>query len=304
MGKRIVYILIAVVVVGWGLKWYFFDQGPVPETSSYKIDLAGLRAAAGPQENGPVNINGLLVGEGGFPAAAVIAGDSFFKKRPMVFTSFQITYADGRSVIVDTAHDEHLHKKYFSDEGFFPERFDEMQNAMRAADLIIATHEHMDHVGGIAQSPYLDEIAGHTALLEEQIHGPTIELAEFPEGALDKFTPLEYDRIHSPMPGIALLKAAGHSTGSQIIYVRKRDGQEFLFVGDIVWNMEGVRRLAARPRLVSMLFLQEDRDSVAQQIRAIHEFVAAHPDVNVVVAHDAQQWQDLLASGKIDPGFE
>lgn len=304
MGKRIVYILVAVVIVGWGLKWYFFDQGSVPETSNFQIDLVELRDAAGPQEQGPVNLNGLLVGESAFPAAGVIAGDSFFEKRRMVFTSFQLVYNDGRSVILDTAHNEYLHKKNFGEDGFNNERFDEMQNAMRKADLIVATHEHMDHVGGISQSPYLEEITAHTALLEEQIHGPTIGLAEFPEGALEKFTPLKYEGMLSPMPGVVLLRAAGHSTGSQIIYVRKTNGQEFLFVGDIVWNMEAVRRLAARPRLVSMLFLQEDRDAVAQQIRAIHEFVAAEPDVNVIVAHDAQQWEDLLASGKIDPGFE
>ena len=305
---RLVIILAVSFAVIWGVKYYLFDSSPVPDTSDYALDINEIRGLARNQPGTlPVELRGLKVGESQMPATAGVAGDGLFSKRDLVFTSFQVVYPD-RTVIVDTAHDESIHTGNFGDTGFHQAAFDQMQDAIKQAALIVITHEHLDHIGGIAKSPHLAEITPRALLTDGQIHGPTIGQAGFPEGALEKFKKFDYDRLHSPAPGIVLIKAAGHSTGSQIIYVTLANGEEYLFVGDIVWHMDAIRRLRGRPRLVSMAFLGEDRDAVAAQIRTLYDLNAllSSPEysrLHIVDAHDADQWRQYIKTGLIKEGF-
>lgn len=300
--RRLLPLLILFAAASGG-SCFLFSSYPVPETSDYSINLDRMRAAASAGGDLPLRLNVLLVGEGEFPRAAVVATDSLFEKRRMVFTAFQAVYAD-RTVIIDPPHDKRLHEELFSGTPFYDESFVAMQSALRKASLILATHEHVDHVGGIAQSPYFDEIAPRVALTREQIEGPTIAAAEFAEGALARLKPLEYEGVYSPAPGIALQKAAGHSQGSQLIFVRLASGAEFLFVGDIAWNMDNITRLTGRPWLVSYTFLKEDRGAVAHQLRALYNLKEQNPQLRFVVAHDPAEYEEYIQKGWVGSKFE
>jgi glyoxylase-like metal-dependent hydrolase (beta-lactamase superfamily II) len=300
---RLLLSFLAVFAAASGGSCFLFNSYPVPEQSDYSINLDRMRAAASAGGAPPLRLNSLLVGEGEFPRGAVVATDSLFEKRRLVFTAFQAVYAD-QTVIIDTAHDKRLHEEFFSGTPFYEENFDALQAAMRKATLILATHEHMDHVGGIAHSPFFDEIVPRVALTREQIEGPTIAAADFAEGALARLKPLEYEGVYSPAPGIALQKAAGHSQGSQLIFVRLASGAEFLFVGDIAWNMDNVTRLTGRPWLVSYTFLKEDRAAVAHQLRALYNLKAQNPDLRMIVAHDPAEYEEYIQKGWIGAKFE
>ena len=116
--------------------------------------------------------------------------------------------------------------------------------------------------------------------------------------------PLNYDGLHLIAPGVVLQKAPGHSVGSQLIYVRRNDGQEFLFIGDIAWNLRNIEEQTGRPLLVSWIFLQEDREQVAHQLRALLELKQSHPELQVVIAHDGDILERIRKSYGVGSSFQ
>lgn len=287
--------------------YVLFLYTPVVDTSDYSIPIDEMRSLSIPEGESnqalPVSLNSMIIAEGQFPSAAVMAGDSLFENTNLVFVSFQLIYSDGHHIILDTAQDSSLHNEFYEGQPFYDDRFDAMQEAMKEASLIVATHEHVDHVGGIAQSPYLTSIKDRVRLTSEQINGPTIEAARFPEGVLEELNPLEYDGLHLLAPGVVLKKAPGHSEGSQLIFVKLQSGVEYLFVGDIAWKMRNIDEQRGRPAVVSWIFLQEDREQVAQQLLALKNLKSSHPELRLVVAHDGEDLE-RLRNGGMGQGFQ
>ncbi len=100
-----------------------------------------------------------------------------------------------------------------------------------------------------------------------------------------------------------LVKAAGHTPGSQMVFVQLADGKELLFLGDVAWHMDQIRELWYRPRLVTDLFIGEDRDAVLAQFRTLHDLAEREP-VQLVVSHDVDQRKALIESGALGSHFE
>jgi glyoxylase-like metal-dependent hydrolase (beta-lactamase superfamily II) len=303
-GRRILkialYVVLAIIVLIGIAAYVLLAVSPVPKTSEYEVDLAFVRQLAmegdGPL---PVRLNAMIVADGAFPKVMVIAGSGFQEQR-MAFPSFQVVYEED-TIIVDAAHSQAEHEAMFPGKPYDSEKFEVMQTAMRESRLILATHEHFDHIGGLAKSPYLDEIREKVILTREQIDNAGPETG-FTHYMLAKFTALEYDKYHLIAPGIVLIKAAGHTPGSQMIYVRLQDGTEYLLVGDVVWNSENLERLTGRPWLTS-LFLNEDRKIHGHQIRTLYN-IAQNEPINLVISHDGEQIEEYMRQGLLGSSFE
>lgn len=293
-------IVFVVVVIVVAFQHFFLDEYPAKGTPfSLNISEARKLAMTKPDRL-PVKIQSIIVAEGAFPANAVVAGESLFRKRALAFTANKVVYGDGY-VIIDTAHDQSTQDEFFNGHPFYADKFNIVQSALEKAKLILFTHEHMDHVGGVSHALHFDLVAPHVGMTKEQMEGETLKDAKFPDGSLSKLKPVVYDQMISPEPGIVLIKAPGHSTGSQMIFVRLKDGKEFLFVGDIAWDMDNVTWQRGRPRLLSML-LHEDRYAVRGQLEAI-KAAAEKEKLIVVVAHDKDQWEDYVKKGFLEAGF-
>ncbi len=172
---------------------------------------------------------------------------------------------------------------------------------MRQSQTILLTHEHLDHIAGLAHSPYLDELLPKVVLTREQFGNLTPDLGLAP-GQLARLTPLDYDFYYRIAPGIVLVKAAGHSPGSQMVYLRLQDGTEFLLVGDVVWNMQSLTRLSGRPLLMSLM-LQEDWSAVQNQIRALYNLSQSQP-VHLLISHDYGQIDSYIQQGLVGSEFK
>ena len=273
---------------------------PVPEVSSYQLDVAQVRQLAASGDGPlPVRLNALIVAEGTNAKTLVIAGGGFQDQR-MVFPSFQVVYADG-TVVVDAVHTQAEHSQSFPGQPYDTRKYDLMQTAMRRSRTIIATHEHFDHIGGIANSPYFDEISAKVRLTAAQVANAA-SLAGFPSALLAKLTAFDYDGYYRLAPGLVLVKAPGHTPGSQMVYIRLQNGSEYLLVGDVVWNSESIDRLTGRPLLMN-LSMNEDRASLGNEIRTLYNIAHSEP-IHLVVSHDGEQIEQYMRQGLLGSSFE
>jgi glyoxylase-like metal-dependent hydrolase (beta-lactamase superfamily II) len=298
----VIVCLAAVALIG---KYFLMDRAPIPKESSFSIDMDELRRLATSQEGGlPIEVRAMVIAETAFPSWMVVAGGGA-GEIPIAFVAYQIVYPD-KTVVIDSAFDRAAFEAMpYELNSFSDENYAKLQDSMKNASLVLITHEHFDHIGGIAASPYLAEIIPHLLLTKEEVESFLLEDAGFPAGALDGYTPVSYDRYYAAAPGIVLIKAPGHAPGQQIVYVMTKNGAEYLLIGDIVWSRENLKRGANRPLLVS-LALREDVDSARGEIRWVLDNLYNNPDnaITYVISHDGGQLDEYIKTGVITEGFK
>ncbi|MFN4355689.1 MBL fold metallo-hydrolase [Parvibaculum sp.] len=289
------------LVVGGAAYYWFIVESTMPSDAEYAFDIGEVRrAVAAVPGDKPRSVEVEWVASFSFPATAIVAGDGW-SSREMPVYSFRLVYPD-KSAIIDTALSEELGGSNLA--AFNADAFERMNKAMEEASLIVITHEHMDHIGGITEHPNLSAILPQTKLTEEQLSQPGRSLpARFAEGVLDGFVPLAYDRLMVIAPGVVLIEAPGHTPGSQMVYVQLQDYSEFLFVGDVAWQYRNILTQRQRARLVTQVFLNEDRKAVFGQLAALHALSEAEPEIAIVPGHDGEIVGQLVEAGRLTEGF-
>jgi glyoxylase-like metal-dependent hydrolase (beta-lactamase superfamily II) len=303
-GKRILrtfFTILAILVIIIGVAGYILlGYSPVPKTSTYQLDITEIRQLAQADNSLlPVRLNVLDLGGGTMPQFLIFAGGAF-QETTMPVPVFQVVYPGG-TVIVDTGMDKASFDQMFPGGSFSTASYDQLQSAMRQSQNILLTHEHLDHLAGLSHSPYLDELVPKVILTREQIRSITLDTVLTPN-LLARFTPLDYDNYHLVAPGMVLVKAAGHSPGSQMVYLRLHNGNEFLLVGDVIWSMESLTRLRGHPMLISLM-LQEDWSATHNQLRKLYNLSQSEP-LYLLISHDYGQIDGYIQQGLVEDVFE
>jgi glyoxylase-like metal-dependent hydrolase (beta-lactamase superfamily II) len=214
-------------------------------------------------------------------------------------------YADG-TVMVDAGMDQQVHR-------FFGRGVEEPYDAAAARDvaaaldkarLIVVTHEHGDHVAGVITSPRAAALAAKTVLTRAQIQALTTA-PQMPEigltaDAARRYLVIDYGSYHPVAPGMAFIKAAGHTPGSQMVLIVLESGREILLVGDATWHMDGVRLVKGK----DAPWVTEDQPAVLDELRWLNGLARTDPSLVVVASHDDDARQDLIARGVIGGRFE
>jgi len=186
--------------------------------------------------------------------------------------------------------------------------WDSIQVALRDARLSVITHEHWDHVMGIMRSQFFETIRPHAMFTRAQAAWMA-RLVPPPAGTgvdsaqAARVLTVDYDPYMSIAPGVVLIRAAGHTPGSQLVYVRLADGKELILAGDVAWNMAGIRE--QRPNAVATkrrLGVVEDDAASARQVRWLKQVMDT--GVDVLVAHDALWLERLIARGILVRGLD
>jgi glyoxylase-like metal-dependent hydrolase (beta-lactamase superfamily II) len=196
-------------------------------------------------------------------------------------------------------------KEFDYTDAFYSENWNKLQEAMIKSELIIFTHEHWDHTGGLAKSRYLNDLTGRVILTKEQVESPLLKEAGFPLSFINKINPLNYKEYYKVAPGIVLIKAPGHTPGSQMIYVRLQNGNEFLFTGDIVWNFTGIEKLKNRPFFVTLIG-GEDCIKLGHLIRWLYDeiYMKEKPNIRIIPCHDPEIIDLYIEKGILSDDFE
>ncbi len=277
-------------------------QAPAP---AWSADLKEIRRVAamipGPR---PLRINMLKFAESrrtkNFSVQGAAAEPSVQAR-----TVFQVVYRDGY-VMVDAGMDEQVHKFFGRGvvEPYFPDEAKEVERAVRGARSIVVTHEHGDHVAGVIRSAFLDEIAPKTLLTRTQVQtlstAPQMPEIKLTPAMAARYNVVDYDKYLPYGPGFALIKAPGHTPGSQMIYVVLESGREYLLAGDAAWHMDGVRQMKGK----DAPWVTEDKDQVLAQLQWLNELGRTERNLTVVVSHDVEQHKQLVDSGLLGGKLE
>jgi glyoxylase-like metal-dependent hydrolase (beta-lactamase superfamily II) len=114
---------------------------------------------------------------------------------------------------------------------------------------------------------------------------------------------LVYAGLHAIAPGVVLIKAPGHTPGSQMIFVRLASGREYLFMGDVASLADNVLLQHQRSRYVTRFISGDDRAAVAAQLRAIDDLHRQAPAMVLVPGHDGPTIAALIGQGALTAGF-
>ena len=294
-------VLCALLLIAGGSYYWFMVENHIPSGAEYALDIGEIRRLAGgvPGDQ-PIAIEVEGVGLFKPPAAFVVAGDGWAPSDLPVY-SYRVVYPH-TSVIIDTALNQELGGGNLA--SFDAAAFARIQAAMAQSSLILLTHEHADHIGGLTTHSNLAAVLAVTKLTREQIANPAAMLpAKLPDHALDGYVPLDYREYHAVAPGMVLIKSPGHTPGSQMAYVRTAEGAEFLFIGDVAWHFRNIELQRERPRLVTQFTIEEDRAAVFGQLGALHRLHEAEPRINIVPGHDGVAVDRLIDAGLLKSRF-
>ena len=99
--------------------------------------------------------------------------------------------------------------------------------------------------------------------------------------------PSSYD-VHGDGSVVVAL-AGGHTTGSVVIFVTVPSGKHYAFIGDLTWQLDGIRRRVERPWLMQKL-----ADGDPEQVRqGLLRVIALAGLMQIVPAHDRDAYDGI-----------
>jgi len=220
-------------------------------------------------------------------------------------TAYQIVYPDG-TLMVDTGMDLSTHQFFGrgAQEPYFPEAAARVAQALRSAKAIIVTHEHGDHIAGLIRSASFAELASKTVLTRAQLQtlmtDPQIPELRPTAEMTARLRVVDYSDYMAFAPGIALIKAPGHTQGSQMVYVALQSGKEVLLAGDVAWHMDGVRMSTGK----DAPWIKEPPELMAAELSWLNGLSRTEKNLSIVISHDEDQRRQYIEQGVLGDGFE
>src|SRR5215472_14220389 len=160
---------------------------------------------------------------------------------------------------------------------------------------IVVTHVHWDHVSGIPDFPNIPVLvtaAEHRFIAEGGFANATarsIDPSRWQDYGFDGGRYLGFDHSHDLYGdgSIVMVPAPGHTPGSVLVFVTLPDGKRYVFVGDLVWQREGIIDLEERPWLVRTE-LENDPVALRQSLLRLSAVATRFPQIILVPSHDGR----------------
>ena len=232
-------------------------------------------------------------------AALAVQGGSFRDKRSFAASAILVRHPRG-DLLIDAGFGAGLGQHLAMLPGYMRSPHEAGRTAAEQLDAagydrdrllgVVLTHSHWDHVSG------LDGFRGTPIWLnaaEQQYaasqpdgkvfrhvsEGQQLHTYEFGSGPYLGF-PASYD-VHGD-GSVVIALAAGHTAGSVIVFVTVPAGPRYAFVGDLTWQLDGIRRRVQRPWLMRK-FADDDPALVRASLLRM---IALDDRMRIVPAHD------------------
>lgn len=266
-------------------------------------DISEWRALVAADKDLPTQARVEVVKRDKLPYSFVHEGGD---NRPFIMarSAFQLCGARGCAVI-DAGYDAELAGRMGDKNTFDPASWKRIQDALSVASVVAVTHEHPDHMAGIARHANPASFVSKLILTPEQYSGLSqYATANGLSPALTSYKPQVLSVARRIAPGLVMIPAAGHTPGSVMFYQRMAGGTEILFVGDIAWALADVVENKSRPEsTLKRMVTPDDRSAVLAQIAALHTLRAAEPKLIILPSHDDGYILELVRAGTLSSGF-
>jgi len=250
----------------------------------------------------PTAIGYVYVAEDSWPVSEAVEGAGQTRTSSPT-PVFQIRFAHGW-IMVDAGMNREDAARAKDASRFFDDRYASSIAALRGASLIVITHEHYDHVATVAHSAFVDELRPKTMLtraqLESLLHNSRMTQVPFDSTQAGRYIVIDYDRMLPIAPGVVLIKAPGHTPGSQVVYVKLASGREAILAGEVAWHRLGIETEKEKPDSASRQ-MSEDRPAIAGELAWLHQ--AERAGVSIVVSHDGEQIKTFTGQGVLSEGL-
>lgn len=254
----------------------------------------------------PVRISWLNTASQKMPRSAVLdPGEDPTPDAPYIMghTVFALEWSDGRIFLVDAGMDEQAAlafggpiETFSGGEPIVPHGSvaRKLGPSLRRVVGIAFTHEHTDHTNGVAELCRAHDRAiplfQNRLQVEESNYTTRPGLEQLANAACLKPELVDGGPLHRVrgFAGLSFFAAAGHTPGSQIFiaHVRGSDGvRTYALTGDVVNQIDGVRRNIPKPTLYSLVIVPESPARLDELRRLLAELERDH-GVTLLVSHD------------------
>lgn len=296
--KKILLALLGLVVAGAAALAWSFRPAPLP--------VVEMPAPVAPPVSPPESMSMAVLHTGRMLSKAGFAyrGGALGEERVFGMAAVLVRHPQG-ALLIDGGFGRNVDQHVLSTPWLMRKtsRYEKETPAvdqLRAAGIdpaalrgIVLTHAHWDHVSGAEDFPGVpvwvpqaerDFIAsGHVAAqLAAGFGALNYQVYDFADGPY-----LGFERSHDVFKDgtVVLVPAPGHTPGSVIAFVTPPGERRYAFVGDLVWQREGVELPAERPWL-SRRLVDVDPQAVRGWITRLHALARQVPGLVIVPAHD------------------
>ena len=260
-----------------------------------------------PAATPPANMAIYQLPTGTYETRAVFAvkGGSFRDKRHFAATALLIQHPKG-DLLIDAGFGSHVAEHIAMLPRFVRAPYQASRTVSEQLDAsgydrnrllgVLVTHSHWDHVSG------LDELRVPVWINPEELRyaaedpdgavfrsvSPELEIHEYAlDGPAYLGFPASFD-VHGDGSVVVAL-AGGHTFGSVIVFVTLPTGARYALIGDLTWQLDGIRRRLERPWLLRKL-----ADSDAEQVRqGLLRVIALTGVMKVIPAHDRDAYDGI-----------